>query len=213
MATRPEENPFVAARRREDETKKKARGQLVDAAAASRADIQAARRAGEADDERLVRAGGKAFAGARSRTPGGIAALSGLGSLTMDTAGRRSEAAARSADRVAAQRRKAEQDEQKVTAFDIESQKSVDELRQERQNLDDELKRILEANPGNLGIGEDEEGMAQDILEWARDTMPTEAEFNRMWRMANDRYGVSSRNLGPGSQSEYDDVLTKIRNR
>jgi hypothetical protein len=191
MATRPEEeNPMQKARRRQEELKALGRGQLVSAAASARQRAQQTAERGRQEAEDVTRAGGKAFAQAAGRQPGGIASIGGLGTLAMDTSARRA-AAMRAADQAASEQAKeAEAKEQEVIKFDVEAEKSPDEIEADLQKVDDKLKSIAESSPGALGIGENETTMKQKIEQWALDTRPTKAEWNRMRDNAKSDYGV-----------------------
>lgn len=191
MAPRPEEeNPMQKARRRQEELKALGRGQLVSAAASARQRAQQTAERGRQEAEDVTRAGGKAFAQAAGRQAGGIASIGGLGTLAMDTSARRA-AAIRAADQAASEQAKeAEAKEQEVTKFDIDAEKSPDEIEADLQKVDDRLKSIAEDSPGLAGWGEDEEAMKQKIERWALDTRPTKAEWNRMRDNAKSNYGV-----------------------
>ena len=184
------ENPYDKARRIEKEKKAMGRSQLVTAAASERANIGNARRRGVDAERAIASGGGKAFAGAMGRTAGGVGSVGGLGTLQMGIDQARSSARTTAAEGVADARRKAQAADQEVVKFDIESEKSVDDLNQERENLDAKLKTIAEANGGLLGMGEDENGMARSIEEWGQETRPTKAEWNRMVRKAKTEYRV-----------------------
>ncbi len=195
MVARPEENTapgnqFEEARKRTRKLKEKGRGQLVTAAATERAGINLARQRGIEDERSIAMGGGKAFAGAMGRQTGGVGSVGGLGTLQMGIDQARGKARSDAAGGIAEARRKAQAADQEVVKFDIEAEKSVDDLKQERANLDAELKSMAESNPGLAGLGEDEDGMASSIEEWAQDTRPTEAEWDRMIRKAKSEYGV-----------------------
>ena len=191
MATRPEEeNPMQKARRRQEELKALGRGQLVSAAASARQRAQQTAERGRQEAEDVTRAGGKAFAQAAGRQPGGIASIGGLGTLAMDTSARRA-AAMRAADQAASQQEKeAEAKEQEVVRFDIEAEKSPEEIEADLKKVDDELTAIAKASGSDDLMGEDENLMADKIEAWERDTKPTFAEWKRLVDGAYGKYGV-----------------------
>ena len=184
------ENPYDKARRIEKEKKAMGRGQLVTAAASERANIGDARRRGVDAERAIASGGGKAFAGAMGRTAGGVGSVGGLGTLQMGIDQARSSARSSAAEGVADARRKAQAADQEVVKFDIESEKSVDDLNQEAEDLNTKLKSIAELNPGTLW-GVDESGMANDIEKWGIDTRPTKAQWFAMTKRVADRYGVN----------------------
>lgn len=191
MATRPEEeNPMEKARRRTEELKALGRGQLVSAAASARQRAQQTAERGRQEAEDVTRAGGKAFAQAAGRQPGGIASIGGLGTLAMDTSARRA-AAIRAADQTAAQQEKeAEAKEQEVIRFDIDAEKSPEEIEADLQKVDDKLTAIAKESGSEDLMGEDENLMADKIEEWERSTKPTFAEWRRLVDGAYGKYGV-----------------------
>lgn len=195
MVARPEENPMQKARSALEEQKRRGRKQLVEAAAAARGDITAQQERTKQEDEALSRAGGKAFAGARGRQAGGITSLSGLGTLTADTASRRALARAEGATRLQATRKGAEEAEQEVVKFDLEAEKTPQEVAEDRQKVIDALTEIAETSKGALGIGEDENAIATKMENWAVDHNPTRAEWNLMVSEAQSNYDVG-RGLG-----------------
>ena len=150
-----------------------------------------------ADEEAIGTAGSKALAAATGRQATGIAGLGGLGSLAMDTEKQRRAARSQAAQSIADQERKAQEAEQEVTRFDIESQPTEEDAKRARDDLDTELDNIAEDSASPFG-GEDENKMAGMIEDWARETRPTRREWDTMARKAKSEYGVGegvNRNL------------------
>jgi hypothetical protein len=196
MVVRPEDNtavpesPMDKARRIQKENKQRGRSQLVTAAASERAGINLAKQRGVEAEKAIASGGGKAFAGAMGRTAGGVGSVGGLGTLQMGIDQARGQARSDAASGMAEAKRKAQAADQEIVKYDIESEKSPEDIEADAQKLDQKLKQIADDSGAGDFLGENENQMASKIEDWEKEFKPTYAEWKRMVQKAHDDYGV-----------------------
>lgn len=209
MPAPTEENPMRAAKAKKKELQQQGLAQLQTAAASERAAMGGITRRGEHAEKEIARAGGKAFAGALGRQAGrlGIGSVGGLGTLQQGVTARRTSARGAAAEELVAQRRKAEDAEQEVTKFQIEAEKSPEEIAAENEALDAQVDAIAENNPDWTTLGHNEKGMRNDVEAYIIDNDLTPLQAKRMRERARVRYKVTfpeSRRIQPAGTSDVE---------